>query len=152
MLLSVIFMFGKEISFLQCAKMNSRTLHSSWNYLKMEVPILCDPFFFPAKKHYFQLSDTLTNKLQQIQAWNCVNFVFNSLELGKKIPFLNSHSQYKHSVCGVGKSHLLRVDHMPVHAVNFHVGNLPSYDRWEVCTFHHHRQWRHRLGFNDRRL
>ena len=29
------------------------------------------------------------------------------------------------------------------------VGNLPSYDRREMCTSHHHEQWRYRHGFND---
>ena len=32
------------------------------------------------------------------------------------------------------------------------VVNLPSYDSWEVCTSHHHGQWRHRPGFNDHHL
>ena len=32
------------------------------------------------------------------------------------------------------------------------VGNLPSYDWQEVCTSHHHKQWRHRPGFNDHYL
>ena len=32
------------------------------------------------------------------------------------------------------------------------VGNLPSYDRWEVCTSHHHGQWRYRPVFNDHRI
>ena len=30
--------------------------------------------------------------------------------------------------------------------------NLPSYDRWEVCTSHYHEQWRYRHRFNDYHL
>ena len=33
-----------------------------------------------------------------------------------------------------------------------HVGNLPSYDRREVCTSHHHEQRRYRHTFNDHHL
>ena len=32
------------------------------------------------------------------------------------------------------------------------VGNLPSYDRREVCPSHHNEQRRHRPGFNDHNL
>ena len=32
------------------------------------------------------------------------------------------------------------------------VGNLPSHDRREVCTSHHHKQWRYWPGFNDHHL
>ena len=32
------------------------------------------------------------------------------------------------------------------------VGNLPSYDKREVCTSHHHEQWRYRPGFDDHHL
>ena len=31
-------------------------------------------------------------------------------------------------------------------------GNLPSYDKREVCTSHHHEQWRYRHGLNDHHL
>ena len=32
------------------------------------------------------------------------------------------------------------------------VGNLPSYDSWEVCTSHHHEERRYRHRFNDHHL
>ena len=41
----------------------------------------------------------------------------------------------------------------PLKAKRFRsVGNLPSYDRREVCTSHYHEQWRYRHGLNGHHL
>ena len=49
MLLSVIYMFGREISPLQCAKRTAGYCFAL--FMKTEVPILCD--FFSCKKAFF---------------------------------------------------------------------------------------------------
>ena len=51
----VIFVFHRETSPLQCVKKPGGycfACHSSWNYIKTEVLILCD-FFFSCKKAFF---------------------------------------------------------------------------------------------------
>ena len=115
MLLSVIYMFGREISPLQCAKRtagycfaffvklhDNRSTHFVWHFFLQKSDL-----FFSTFRHSHK--QTTTNTCMKL----CVNFLFSTLLLEKKSfsPFTLILSVQTHSVCGVGKCHLLRVDH-----------------------------------------
>ena len=109
----------------------------AWNYMKTEVPILCDFFFFPLQKWFLQLPDAFMKKTQQIQAWNFVCEFFNPFSFASKkknpfSPFTLILSVQTHSVHGVGKCHLLRANlYYLVHKLWPKPSCKAQWKRWE---------------------
>ena len=93
-------------------------LHSPWNYMKREVHILCDPPSHPAKKKQFFSAFRRSHKwtTRNTGMKLCV-WIFNTILFHLKrllSPFTLILSVQTHSVCWVGKCHLLRVTHICV--------------------------------------
>ena len=106
MLLSVMFTRGWEISFLPCGK---RTAGFCFTFFMKEHENGSTYFvwrFFPCEKcDFFQLTDALTNKPQEIQAWNFVCEYFTQLSYvwkNKSLFSIRTHSLSTNTFCTWG--------------------------------------------------